>query len=294
MTRRKRLVLPIAAAAAAAAIGVGVWIQVGERLDLETTHVAGASDRADRIDIDTAIQRVDAAARELTLRLRVTPRGRLTDDGGLSPTAELILLTSPDIRQDLVFEADARITTIDVPVALTGGSITDYPFDKYSSNLEFAAQQGGQPVPVRVSLSNSDALFHPTVEGEGTDDAAIFEMSVSRSNSVLIFAIFMMAAMWALAIAVLIGTRFLTSQRAGLVWAALGWMAATLFALAAFRNTAPGSPPIGSLLDYVAFLWAEAIIAICLITTAVAGARAEAHPEQTSADPHIDSDATNR
>jgi hypothetical protein len=38
-------------------------------------------------------------------------------------------------------------------------------------------------------------------------------------------------------------------------------MAASLFALAAFRNTAPGSPPIGSILDYAAFLWTEAIIA---------------------------------
>ncbi|MFB7263959.1 DUF4436 family protein [Streptomyces nojiriensis] len=52
-------------------------------------------------------------------------------------------------------------------------------------------------------------------------------------------------------------------------------MAATLFALAAFRNTAPGSPPIGCLLDYIAFLWAETVIAFCPITVVITGIRAE-------------------
>lgn len=57
----------------------------------------------------------------------------------------------------------------------------------------------------------------------------------------------------------------------GLVWPGLAWMAATLFALAAFRNTAPGTPPIGCVLDWFAFLWAETIIALCLITVVITG-----------------------
>lgn len=51
-----------------------------------------------------------------------------------------------------------------------------------------------------------------------------------------------------------------------------------LVALAAFRNTAPGSPPIGSILDYAAFLWAEAIIAVCVIVTVLSGNRVEGSP----------------
>ncbi|MEU4280355.1 DUF4436 family protein [Streptomyces tanashiensis] len=38
-------------------------------------------------------------------------------------------------------------------------------------------------------------------------------------------------------------------------------MAAALFALSAFRNTAPGSPPIGCALDRFAFLRAGTVIA---------------------------------
>lgn len=52
-------------------------------------------------------------------------------------------------------------------------------------------------------------------------------------------------------------------------------MAATLFTLAAFRNTAPGSPPFGCLVDYAAFLWAEMIIAASLTCVVLAGARTE-------------------
>jgi len=49
----------------------------------------------------------------------------------------------------------------------------------------------------------------------------------------------------------------IVSKGMGLVWPAMGWMAATLFALVGFRNAAPGSPPIGALIDYGAFFWAE-------------------------------------
>ena len=41
------------------------------------------------------------------------------------------------------------------------------------------------------------------------------------------------------------------------------------------RNAAPGSPPIGSLIDYAAFFWAEGIIAASLVTAAFFGFRTE-------------------
>ncbi|MFJ6509877.1 DUF4436 family protein [Streptomyces sp. NPDC091406] len=271
------LVLLVVASAAA----VGVWLQFGERQALDTRYRAGGTAVADRVDITASIQRVDAAARELVLRVLVTPRGSLGEAGGISPTQTLTLQTSPSVRGDLTFPAHSRIATVDVPVALTSGSITDYPFDAYDAALEFGAVQGGQPVPVRMTLTNRDALVAATVDAYEAEGAAVFDVELKRSTSVLIFAVFMMLAMWALAIAVLIGSWFLVTRRKGLTWPALGWMAATLFALAAFRNTAPGMPPIGSLLDYIAFLWAESLIAFCLITVVVMAMRQEARPSET-------------
>lgn len=257
-----------------AAVAVGAWLQFGERQALDKTHTAGSS-APDRVDVRASVQRVDAAGRELTLRVLVTPRGELAEAGGLSPTEDLTLQTSTSTRGDLSFKAHGRIATVDLPVALTGGSITDYPFDAYDAAVEFSAVQGGEKVPVRATLTNGDALFSAGVDAVDDRGTAVFDIVLERSNSVLVFAVFMMVAMWALAISVLIGAWFLVTRRKGLTWPALGWMAATLFALAAFRNTAPGTPPIGSLLDYLAFLWAETVIACCLVASVVTGFRAE-------------------
>ncbi|MGW2227639.1 DUF4436 family protein [Streptomyces formicae] len=276
-SRGRLLVAGLVLCAVAAAVALGVWLQFGERHHLDTRYRAGGTE-PDRVDITASVQRVDAAGRELTLRLLVTPRGRLAEAGGVSPAESLTLQTSAAVRGDLAFPAHGRISTVDVPVTLTAGSITDYPFDAYDTELEFGAVQGGEAVPVRMTLTNNDALFAASVDASAADDAAVFSVGLERSTSVLIFAVFMMAAMWALAIAVLIGAWFLLSRRKGLTWPALGWMAATLFALAAFRNTAPGAPPIGSLLDYIAFLWAETVIAFCVITVVVMGMRAESRP----------------
>ncbi|MFJ6483438.1 MULTISPECIES: DUF4436 family protein [unclassified Streptomyces] len=272
--RRVPLVPGLILIAIVAAVIVGAWLQFGERQALDTVYTAGRADR-DRIDVNATIQRVDAAGREMTLRVRVTPRGALAEADGVSPADDLTVQTSTATRGDLTFKAHQRISTMDVPVALTGGSITDYPFDSYGADVGFSAVLGGERVPVRVTLSNNDVLFSATVDASTEQGIAVLDIGLDRSNSVFVFAIFMMLAMWALAVSVLIGGWYLVTRRKGLTWPALGWMAATLFALAAFRNTAPGSPPIGCLLDYIAFLWAETVIAFCLITVVITGIRAE-------------------
>ncbi|APE25706.1 DUF4436 domain-containing protein [Streptomyces venezuelae] len=263
--------------AVAAAALCGLWLQFGERQDLDTRFTAGGQ-APDRIDIDASVQRVDATGRELVLRVLVTPRGALAEAGGISPTEDLTLQTSSAVRGDLSFPAHGRIATVEVPVALTGGAVTDYPFDAYETEMEFGAVQGGRTVPVRMTLSNRDALFSLAVDTAEVNGAAVFSAEVARSRSVLVFAVFMMLAMWALTVAVLMGGRHLVRRRMGLTWPALGWMAATLFALAAFRNTAPGAPPIGSLLDYLAFFWAETLIAFCVTVVVVRAVRAEGPP----------------
>ncbi|MFI9111790.1 DUF4436 domain-containing protein [Streptomyces venezuelae] len=263
--------------AVAAAALCGLWLQFGERQDLDSRFTAGGQ-APDRIDIDASVQRVDATGRELVLRVLVTPRGALAEAGGISPTEDLTLQTSSAVRGDLSFPAHGRIATVEVPVALTGGAVTDYPFDAYETEMEFGAVQGGRSVPVRMTLSNRDALFSLAVDTAEVNGAAVFSAEVARSRSVLVFAVFMMLAMWALTVAVLMGGRHLVRRRMGLTWPALGWMAATLFALAAFRNTAPGAPPIGSLLDYLAFFWAETLIAFCVTVVVVRAVRAEGPP----------------
>ncbi len=225
----------------------------------------------DRVDVEAVVQSVDAAGRELVLRVWVTPRGTLGEADGAAPVADLSLQTSGATLSDLEFAAHERLATRDVRVALTGGSISDYPFDTYDTDIAFRAQLGGEQVPVRMLFSNNDTLFSASAQPASSRQEAVVALGLARSGSLLVFAGFMMVVMWALAASVLIGAWYLTTSREGLVWPGLAWMAATLFALAAFRNTAPGTPPIGCVLDWFAFLWAETVIALCLITVVITG-----------------------
>ncbi|MGW5469683.1 DUF4436 family protein [Streptomyces chartreusis] len=252
------------------AVAVGSWLQFTERQTADTVHTVGSS-AADRVDVEAAVQSVDAAGRELVLRVWVTPRGSLGEQGGAAPVADLSLQTSGATLGDLEFAAHERLTTRDVQVALTGGSISDYPFDTYETDIAFRARLGGEQVPVRMLFSNNDTLFSVSAEPVPARQEAVVALGLARSGSLLVFAVFMMVAMWALAASVLIGAWYLTTGSDGLVWPGLAWMAATLFALAAFRNTAPGTPPIGCVLDWFAFLWAESIIALCLVTVVITG-----------------------
>ncbi|MFJ3877811.1 DUF4436 family protein [Streptomyces sp. NPDC090077] len=261
------------------AVGVGSWLQFKERQALDTVHAAGST-AADRVDVRATVQRVDAASRDLVLRVRVTPRGNLGEEGDTAPVGELSLQTSAATLGDLSFKAHERTATKDVQVAITGGSISDYPFDTYETDIEFWAQLDGKPVPVRLLFSNNDPLFSVSATPSEVPQEAVLGLELVRSGSLLVFAVLMMGVMWALAASVLIGAWYLTTRREGLVWPALGWMAATLFALAAFRNTAPGNPPIGCVLDWFAFLWAETIIALCLLAVVVTGVRAALRPDE--------------
>ncbi|MFD7974570.1 DUF4436 family protein [Streptomyces sp. NPDC059071] len=254
------------------AVAVGSWLQFTERQANDAVHAVG-SRAADRVDVEAIVQSVDAAARELVLRVHAVPRGALGEEGGTAPVADLRLQTSVATLGDLSFPAHERIAPEDVQVALTGGSIGDYPFDTYETDLEFWAVLGGKEVPVRMLFSNNATLFSVSTTPLTSGQEAAMGLELSRSGSLLVFAGFMMVVMWALAASVLIGAWYLTTHGEGIVWPALAWMAATLFALAAFRNTAPGTPPIGCVLDWFAFLWAETVIALCLITVVVTGVR---------------------
>ncbi|MFD3541449.1 DUF4436 family protein [Streptomyces sp. NPDC058662] len=254
------------------AVSVGSWLQFTERQAIDTVHTLGST-APDRVDVEANVQRVDAASRELVLRVRVIPRGTLGEEDGTAPVADLSLQTSHATLGDLVFQAHERIAPKDLQVAVSDGSISDYPFDSYETDMGFWAVLGGKEVPVRLLLSNSDTLFSVSTTPAAPREEAVVGVKLVRSGSLLVFATFMMIVMWALAASVLLGTWYLTTRRQGLVWPALSWMAATLFALAAFRNTAPGTPPIGCVLDWFAFLWAETVIALCLIAVVGTGVR---------------------
>ena len=257
--------------------GAGILLYLNDRDNRQVGQEIGDATRVDRVDVQVGVQQVDAAGQRLVLRVLVVPRGSYaaTDDDQ-APRQDLVVRTTSLRTTTLTFPADQPIAAVDVPVGLAEGTISDYPFDRYTADVGFAVSVAGDPAPVLLSMGDIDPFFlvRP-LSGEEHGGVAVLHEQVTRSRGTFLFSWFMMIAMWALALTVASAAWIVVAQRRGLIWPAMGWMAATLFALVGLRNAAPGSPPTGSVLDYAAFFWAELLIALSLCAMAVQGVRVE-------------------
>ncbi|MFF2115754.1 DUF4436 family protein [Kitasatospora sp. NPDC058184] len=264
-------------AAIVLSVVAGLLLYLDERSSRGRVQVVGTVPGPDFLEVDVTLQRVDAAAQTLTAKVLVHPHGALEQpDSLLVPARDVVLETTSLEQTVLRYPAGQQVASGAVAFSLLDGRVTDYPFDHYHALIGFQATAGGQPVPVVIGVEEADPFFvFKQAEQQSEGGAVVVTERISRSRSTFILAWFMMAAMWALALSVLVAAWLIVRQRRGIVWPALGWMAATLFALVGMRNAAPGSPPIGSLLDYAAFFWAELLVAVGLTMVVVRGARIE-------------------
>ncbi|HEX4725339.1 MAG TPA: DUF4436 family protein [Pseudonocardiaceae bacterium] len=259
--------------AVAALAGLGIFGYSNERDIRQAEYTTGDSAAHDGVELDVTVQRVDPTARQLAVVVLAHPRGRYAQDGDrLVPAQNLVVDTSSLSQGTLRFPAGDRIVAQNVTIGLDTGVLTDYPFDRYTTTIGFLAAVADQPVPVDMVFRNYDPLFRIEPTGAvGQAGGVAADLRFNRTLGTFILALFLMAAMWVLALSVLGASVVLVRHHHGLVYPALGWMAATLFALVVVRNAVPGSPPIGSLFDYAAFLWAEAVIAVSVGVVSVHG-----------------------
>ncbi|MFD8703878.1 DUF4436 family protein [Kitasatospora sp. NPDC059648] len=259
-------------------VTAGLLLYFNERSSRSHAQVAGATAPGpDHLEIDVVLQRVDTAAQTVTAKVVVQPHGALEQaDSLLVPSGDVVVETTSLEQTTLKYPAGQQIGSSTVVFSLFDGRVSDYPFDRYTTVIGFQATVGGRAVPLVIGLAEGDPFFAFRQAGKLTEgDGIAVTERISRSRSTLILAWFMMAAMWALALAVLLASRLIVRQRRGIIWPALSWMAATLFALVGMRNAAPGNPPIGTLMDYAAFFWAELLVAVGLTMVVVRGARVE-------------------
>ncbi|RKT19997.1 uncharacterized protein DUF4436 [Streptomyces sp. 1114.5] len=266
----------------ALACGTGITLYLDERETRQQIRALAVPSAADWVELNVASQDFDPGGAQLTLFVVAVPHGGLAQGPGSSAFTRQVEITVGAITRTVLRTAPGEVTAPQlVQAGLYGGTETDYPFDRYRFTVGFSASDATGAVPVGLVFGDADPFFavhptaeHPTADGP-TTGTVVLNARATRARSTLILAWFMIAAMWALALAVMGGAEVLYRGRLGMVWPALGWMAATMFALIGMRNAAPGGPPIGSLIDYVAFFWAEAIIATSLTAAVITGTRVE-------------------
>ncbi|MER7374336.1 DUF4436 family protein [Streptomyces lanatus] len=251
--------------ALAALVGAGTGLYFSERDARQRPLTAGATGHG-RIEVLADVEKTDPDERTATVQLSVAATGEYADpDGTHAPAKDVTVHTNSALQPEVTFAAEGVGGVKSVVVPLESGTSSDYPFDRYDVSLVVATTIGGVLTPTRLVLRDEDPRFTLRRAAVVADEQfAAVRVRAMRSRSTFIMAWFMIGAMWAIALAVLLACHLVVRQRRGMVWGALGWMAGTLFALVGLRNAAPGSPPNGCVLDYAAFYWAEALIALSL------------------------------
>jgi len=216
------------------------------------------------------VDSVDGARGTMKVRLAVGPADEPLPAEGITVFVTVDSISTVKLQPG----SGSQEATIEVP--LTRGEISAYPFDRYEAQIHLAAERG-TPAQPSANPDDPELVFNAEgfnsavgfdVEIEPTDDhhnATTLRFHTSRSHPTVIWASTMMVIYWLLSFAVISVTALVVLGLREWESRHLAWLATMIFAFASFRATAPGTPPMGVYLDYAAFFWSEALVALSLM-----------------------------
>jgi hypothetical protein len=244
------------------------------------------------VAIDVKIVHIDPIEGVVQARLSFTPKGNLLADDLVSANKTLWLEVNADRgKAEYEFKRGDAMNPVVVTYALYGGNANYYPFDHHNTLMHFDLSTpiitktmptpeqiaGGkaplpqyEQIPFTIDFNGSFGGYSIKVTELDEDRIgyADLSMTVGRSPTVIIFACFVMVLKWLLAMTAVFMMLSVTVRGRKAEITMFTWMAALLFALPPLRNSMPNIPPIGSLPDFVAFFWAEGLVAISMICIA--------------------------
>jgi hypothetical protein len=295
---RKAIVLGIAGVLAVALASTVTVVLIGGSTQAVSSCEGNSADQYREMLVNATVIAVDTADQQATMRLDFSPFGSLvSQDQTLAQPLDVMvqgLTTAPSSTGSLstfTYEKGDFMQSLPVTVPLGGVSqLTSnstsqvqssqfglYPWDHYTIPNYFAVDvtTPGEPKPFTCVLVSSQAEgWSATIAAQSTS-GNVFDMTLWRSPSVLLYNYFMMALVWTLAIAgvamaimLVLRDRDLQTKEKIEVDVFV-YLAALLFAFPLIRGTLPGAPPFGTLVDIVSYFWAEVIVAATLLAMVV-------------------------
>lgn len=267
--------------AAAYALVLCVYKSEGENRAAGLSYETEKLDKLDknRIDAYAKIVSADPVKGDIVVRLTFTPQGSLLSADGVTLSRDLLLdVSSAAGKHAYEFKKGKRMDAVEAIVDMYEGEPMDYPFDKHEAELAFYFEPAGaateapdHSIPVALELrgSVSGLRIDASYAKENTDDRVVVDLSVSRASTAIFFSVFIMVAMWALTLGVVFLVFRVLAGHRKIEIGMFSFLGALLFAFPALRNSQPGTPPIGTLSDFLAFFWAEVMIALSLLSVVV-------------------------
>jgi hypothetical protein len=235
-----------------------------------------------RIDVVGRIVTADVMKGDIAVRLEFKPHGSFLAADGATLARDLELYVASATGKNVhEFKKGKRMNPVEAVVEIYEGEPMDYPFDTHTAELSFffepAAAKGGETggeesIPVAIQLGGSVAGLRIDTDYDKENnkpDHAVIEINIQRATTAMFFSVFIMIAMWALTFGVIFLVFRVFAGHRKIEISMFSFLGALLFAFPALRNSQPGTPPIGTMSDFIAFFWAEVIIALSLLTVVI-------------------------
>lgn len=251
-----------------------------------TTVVGCQGDAPDEaILLSLEPQAVDAVGDRLTATLDVVSLGPVDGADQNIPTQDLtIFVSGNDGARTFAFAAGSITSPISLRL-LTTGAVEAWPFDVHAAETAVVALVGTgdavRDIPVELCGSaHVPGWTFSSTEVEGDEGVVIdgepvtlVEITAQRSAATIAFGIVILGLMIVLPVLGLtIAIRVHRGARKAEA-TLMSWIAAMLFATLPLRGFLPGSPPIGSWVDYLVVLWVVAGLVASLVIYALAWLR---------------------
>ena len=130
-----------------------------------------------------------------------------------------------------------------------------------------AAGSAPEKLPLVIEFNARSHAMHvaPRLSQQSEKGDTIVRLELTRILPIVVFTWFMAGVASVIALAMTLVVFSVITGRRNPDLGMLGWAAALLFALPAVRNNLPGAPPLGALIDYCAFFWAEALVGLSML-----------------------------
>lgn len=251
---------------------------------------------SDAILLSLSPETVDAAQDRLSATLTVLSFGPVgSPDSSLLTDPLTIFVSDNDGPRSFTIGQDEIPSPLSLRL-ITDGFVERWPFDAHSVDFAVVSLQSvdGDESAIPTLLCGSAHVpgwVFTSDEVAGTDEVVVdgepvtqLRVTASRSVATVAFGIVILALMAVLPVlgltVAIVAYRGIRKVEATL----MSWMAAMLFATIPLRTFLPGSPPIGSWVDYLVVLWVVAGLVLGLVIYVMAWLRWGTRGERAAPD----------
>lgn len=224
---------------------------------------------ANRLEVNASIVAADPIRGTIKVELGFVPFGDLVAGEKRKLTRDILLHTTGVGKADILLKKGHQVHPVEITLNLLDGDYGLYPVDKYTALLGIEAPvepAGSTPLPLIINFQSHNHQMHTdaTLNPDSLINDVMLDLILVRPSTVIGFAWFMNAVIVSMGFAAALVTYNVAYRGKKFEASLMIWMGALLFVMPGIRNMMPGTPPMGSLTDFLVFFWVMALLALCL------------------------------